>query len=311
MKKTQSGLKERFTVLDGVLLAVLIIYTFILLFLFYWAIVTSFKSDSQFYFDKISLPTAHAYTKWKEYLSTVETGPVWNFGRFFRDYTVKAISANGGSYEVYVEEMVLNTVLYAIGCAFINTLIQCTTAYVCAKFPCKISNIIYTIVIVVMIIPIVGNLPAEIQLSKDLGIFDSIFGQWIMKANFLGLYFLVFFATFKSLPDTYSEAGKVDGASNFYIMTKISLPLVRNEFLTILIINFIAYWNDYQIPLLYLPSYPTIAYGIYDLSRNTSNWDSIPMRMTGAVAMLLPILALFLAFHKRLLGNLTVGGIKG
>ena len=96
------------------------------------------------------------------------------------------------------------------------------------------------------------------------------------------------------------------------VLIKIVLPLVRNTFFTVMLINFIGFWNDYQTPLIYLPSYPTIALGMYHMASTTENGlSTVPMRMTGAMLMLIPILALFLAFHKRLLGNLTIGGIKG
>ena len=311
IRKKKSPLTDRFGILDIFLFSVLTIYSLILIALIFWAVLTSLKSADQYYYSKIAFPTKRFYGKYLIYNPKLETHPVWNFGTIFNYYSVKVSGEKGSGY-VGFTTMVVYSLLYATGCAFVNTLTQCITAYACAKFPCKVSNILYGIVVVVMIIPIVGSLPAEIQLAKNLHIFDSIIGQWVMKANYLGIYFLVFFSTFKSLPKTYMEAAKIDGANNGYILRRIMLPLVRNEFFTILIINFIAYWNDYQIPLLYLPTKPTIAYGIYQLSTSyTEGFDNVPMRLAGAVAMLIPMLAIFVGFHKRLLGNLTVGGIKG
>ena len=110
----------------------------------------------------------------------------------------------------------------------------------------------------------------------------------------------------------YTEAAKIDGAGNLAVLLRIILPLVRNTFFTVMLINFIAFWNDYQTPLIYMPSYPTIALGMFYMASTTENGlSTVPMRMTGAMLMLIPILVLFLCFHKRLLGNLTVGGIKG
>jgi len=149
-------------------------------------------------------------------------------------------------------------------------------------------------------------------MAKAIGLFDHIWGLWIMKANFLGMYFLVFYNMFKQLPMAYTEAAKIDGAGNMSVLIKIVLPLVRNTFFTVMLINFIGFWNDYQTPLIYLPSFPTIALGMYHMASTTENGlSTVPMRMTGAMLMLIPILVLFLAFHKRLLGNLTIGGIKG
>ena len=149
-------------------------------------------------------------------------------------------------------------------------------------------------------------------MAKALGLFDKFYGLWLMKANFLGLYFLVFHGIFKTLPMAYTEAAKIDGAGNLAVLLRIILPLVRNTFFTIMLINFIAFWNDYQTPLIYMPSYPTIALGMFYMASTTENGlSTVPMRMTGAMLMLIPILVLFLCFHKRLLGNLTVGGLKG
>ena len=163
-----------------------------------------------------------------------------------------------------------------------------------------------------MIIPIVGSLPSEIQMAKNLMLYDKLWGLWIMKANFLGMYFLLFYNNFKVLPMAYTEAAKIDGAGNTTIFLRIIFPLIKNTFITIMLIKFIEFWNDYQIPLVYMPSYPTIALGMYHMAYTTiNNLSRVPMRMAGSIMMITPILILFLAVQKRLLGNLTMGGIKG
>ena len=208
--------------------------------------------------------------------------------------------------------MFVYALVYSLGCSFFNTLVPCITAYLCARFPFKFSKVIHTVVIIVMILPIIGSLPSEIQMSKTFGLYDQLWGLWIMKAHFLGMYFLVMYGNFKSLPMAYTEAAKIDGAGNMSVLIRVILPLVKNTFFTIMLINFIGFWNDYQTPLIYMPSYPTIALGMYEMTNTTENGMSrVNMRMAGSMLMLIPILALFLAFHKRLLGNLTVGGLKG
>ena len=117
---------------------------------------------------------------------------------------------------------------------------------------------------------------------------------------------------FHAQPNAYAEAAKIDGANNYQVLFKVSIPLVKSLFGTILLINFIAYWNDYQTPLIYLPNKPTVAFGMLKLSQTIDNfYSTTPMRMTGSVLLMTPILALFLIFHKRMLGDLNVGGLKG
>lgn len=278
------------------LLVGLLIYAVCLFIPMIWAVITAFKAQPDFRINVIGLP--------KEW--------VWNFETVFKKFYV-TVMTDLGTVKVGMAKMFLNALLYAFGCAYFGTLVPCITSYLCARFnQYKLSKIIPVIVIITMVLPIVGNLPSEINVSQKLGLYDHIWGLWLMKAHFLGMYFLVFFNMYKALPMAYTEAAQIDGASNWYILTRIILPITKNSFFTVMLINFITYWNDYQTPLIYLPSYPTIALGMYQMAYTLNNELSVvPMRMAAALLMLTPILILFLCFHKRLLGNLTMGGIKG
>ncbi len=293
VKKLQPK-REKMNLTTRILMVLLILYAVSLFSLLLWGFITAFKGKFDFRINVVGLP--------KEW--------VWNFKEVAEMFYVRILTPNG-TRDVGVAEMFLNGFVYAAGSAFCATLIPCITAYLCARFPYKFSKLIYTVVIVVMIIPIIGSLPAEISMSRALGMFDTIWGIWLMKANFLGMYFLVFHAAFRSVPMAYTEAARLDGAGNFSILFRIMLPLVKNTFFTVMLVNFITFWNDYQTPLIYTPSHPTIAVGMYEMARTTVNgMSSIPMRMAGSMMMLVPILVLFLFFQKRLLGNLTVGGVK-
>lgn len=294
-KENAKVLKTKFSPFTIVLLIVLAAYVLSMFTLIGWALITSFKSPNDFRTNAIGMPEKF----------------VWNYTFVYTKFYVSVLTESGMEV-VYMETMFVYSILYSLGCAFFQTLVPCITAYLCARFNYKFSKIVYTAVIVVMILPIVGSLPAELQMAKNTGLYDSIWGLWIMKANFIGMYFLVFYDGFKGLSMTYTEAAKIDGASNMHILLAIVLPLVKNIFFTVMLVNFIGFWNDYQVPLLYMPSYPTVAYGMYNMANTReNNLSSVPMRMTGAMLMFIPIFTLFLIFQKRLLGNLTVGGIKG
>lgn len=294
-KENAKVLKTKFSPFTIVLLIVLAAYVLSMFTLIGWALITSFKSPNDFRTNAIGMPEKF----------------VWNYTFVYTKFYVSVLTESGMEV-VYMETMFVYSILYSLGCASFQTLVPCITAYLCARFNYKFSKIVYTAVIVVMILPIVGSLPAELQMAKNTGLYDSIWGLWIMKANFLGMYFLVFYDGFKGLSMTYTEAAKIDGASNMHILLAIVLPLVKNIFFTVMLVNFIGFWNDYQVPLLYMPSYPTVAYGMYNMANTReNNLSSVPMRMTGAMLMFIPIFTLFLIFQKRLLGNLTVGGIKG
>lgn len=283
------------TPLSVVLLCVLIVYACSLFFSLFWAFLTSFKDVFEFDVNVIGLPE-----KW-----------VFNHATAFRNFVIEVETALS-SRTVHMAEMYLNSVLYALGCAVAATITPCIVGYLCAKFRYKFSAFINVLVVVVMVIPVVGSQPAEIQMARMLGIYDTVWGMWIMKTNFLSMYYLMFYATFSSLPDGYTEAAKIDGAGNVQVLFRIILPLVKSTLFTIGLINFINFWNDYSIPMIYIPSHPTIAQGMWTFSLSAENeLSSVPMKMAGATLMLLPVLVLFLVFHKRLLNNLNVGGLKG
>lgn len=269
-----------------VILLFLTLYTLSLFGLLIWAIVTSFKPYGP------------------------EEGFFHNLVDTFKNFKVPV---PGRSEYASFSEMLLNSFLYAFGCAVTNTLVPLIMAYACSRYPYKFSNIIYSLVIIAMIIPSVGTLPSEVSMAIKLGIYDTIWGQWIMKANFLGLYFLVFYDFFSSLPNPLFEAAKIDGANNGQLLFKIGLPLSRNITFTVFLLNFVTYWNDYSTPTIYLKHHPTLAVGLY----STFNYGIAYYKLNGAAAIVpiafaiaSPCILIYAIFHKKLLGNLNVGGIK-
>lgn len=236
----------------------------------------------------------------------------WKFSNFsdaFQHFYVPVQSEIGTVYPTLVN-MFGYSFVYAIGAAVTATFVQCLVAYLTSRFNYALSRIINVFVIVAIALPIVGSLPSEIQMARALGLYDQLFGLWIMKGHFISIYYLVFFARFKSFSKSYEEAAQIDGAGHLKIFFSIMLPLVKGLFLTIFLIQFIAFWNDYYTPLIYMPSYPTVAYGLWYYNQSTDNVLTLPMKVTGCILMLIPVLILFSLFSKRLMGNLTIGGEK-
>lgn len=292
-KQKKSNHLNAFTV---ILLCVLILYALLLFGLLLWAFLTSLRTPLDFLLKPYGFPTKI----------------VDNYSYVFSKFYMTVDNPYGlGNRNVTVWMMFLYAFAYSFGSAFVNTATICVTAYVCARFPNKFTKLIHTVVVVVMIIPIVGNLPSEIRMAQTLGMYNTIWGLWIMKANFLGLYFLVFYNVYRKVPESFTEAAKMDGANNFQIFFRIMFPITWTMFGTVMLINFITFWNDYQTPLIYMKSFPTIAVGVQWLARSNENGlDAVPNRMATTVIALVPILILFSAFSNKLLGNLTIGGLK-
>lgn len=339
MAKKVKEKKNTFTPLTIVLLVFLCIYCLSLFYLLAWGLFTSFKVNEEVFkvdpssflwsYDKyIADWEAAGGRKTIKYITALKRAveemggkewllPFHTYKNIFTQFVVDTDPMPGmPSREVGMPQMYLYSLLYAGGCGIAATFVPCITAYACARFKYKFSRIVHTTVIIVMMIPIVGSLPSEIKMAQATGVMNQIWGLWIMRANFLGLYFLVFYDVCKALPMSFSEAAKIDGANNFQIFFQIAMPLIKNTFMTIFLIKFIAFWNDYQAAMIFMPSYPTVAFGlnrIMNINADSTryNHQMIPARLSAVVMTATPVCILFAIFQKRLLGNLTVGGVKG
>ena len=289
-KKSRSGGKLSFVTV--IMLILLILYSALLLGMLVWAALTSLKEPLKFNGNRVGLPNP------------------WYFDNL--PYVLKNAEIRKEQGVVPFGESVWNSALYSVGCAIVNTAVTCIVAYLCARYVCKLSKFIYGLVLVVMVIPIVGNQTSEIQMAMTFGLYDKMAGMLVMRASFLGIYFLVFYDVFASVPSALGEAAEIDGAGDLQIMVRIFFPIASNTFLTVLLINFIGYWNNYQVPMVYVPNHPTLAEYVFQISiMSKYPYSKAPVQLATSMILLLPAVAIFLLTHKRLLGNLTVGGVKG
>ena len=291
---------NRFTVAIWLILTVLIIYALSMCILYIWGAFTSLKSRADFSENKIWLPQGAIWDwSWDNYLT------VWN------NFRVYSVNKAGQKIATNMIGQIYNTIMYAGVGAFLLAIVPCIVAYATQKFQFGFSKWIYTIVLLTMVIPIIGNTPSVLRFLKNTNLYDTFLGTYIMKFSFTGMYYLVFYAAFQSLSKEYYEAAMIDGASDLSILLRIMLPLVKSTIYTVFLIQFISLWNDYNITLLYIPSKPTLAYGVYHLSiSNEEGLSSTPIRMACCMITATPILILFIAFRNVIMGNLTMGGVK-
>ncbi|MBR2498736.1 MAG: carbohydrate ABC transporter permease [Clostridia bacterium] len=238
---------------------------------------------------------------------------IWSFVNYasaFKSYTVKVPTPTGDVF-VGPVRIIINTIFYAGGCAFLGTLVPCITSYVVAKYKFRVLKIYYVIVVVCLSIPIIGGTASQLRIAKSIGIYDTIWGIWLMRGYFIGSYFLIFYSSFMMIPNSFSEAAKIDGAGNFTILFKLVLPLISKTFTTILLILFVNYWNEYETPLMFTPSVPTLAVGLYKFAISASDeYGKTPIQLAGSMILFIPILIMYICLQDKLMGNISMGGIK-
>ena len=299
----KSKVKSSNKIFGIVSVTLLSIYSLLMIFMMAWAFMNTFKHDLDFV--------------WNPWWPNEIYG--WHPENYVTAFSVFKVRLDNLPGEQYANAlgMFINSILYAGGGAFVTIFVTCLMAYCCSNFDCKITRILYFVVIFVITTPIVGSLPSEFQMAKTLGFYDNMIGIYIMKGYFANVNFLIFYAMFRGISGTYTEAGLLDGAGYWRIYFKIMLPLAGSTFFAVYLLTFIAHWNDYSTPLMYLPSFPPLAYGLYMISVGSVESGQIdnamtePVKIAACFIVSLPIIIIFSIFNQKIMTNVSVGGLKG
>ena len=301
LKKDRQNIgRSKLSIFPVIIMGILIIYAIVLFALLGYTIFVATRSAKLTDFSG-----SYFYMKNKNFY--------FHLGEIFN----KVYSFNSQGQKSTLFDILGNSIIYSIGSAFLKTLVPCLAAYACARFNFKTGKVVYTAVLLAMIIPIVGSLPSELKVAYGLGLVNSLPGVIMLKANMLGLYFFVMYTTFKNMPNDYFEAARIDGANNFQILFKIAFPLIKNVFLTILLINFVTFWNDYQTPMVYLRDKPTLGFTLWKMitAAGAVGDSDVSSNAVYALNMVIlssaPVLILFSIFKDKFMGSLTLGGVKG
>ncbi len=304
--KTQNRVKNRppfrfssvrkciFPVLIWTLLA---LWTLIFFAMLLWGLVASVKSIMGFYLDPVFFP------KGKE---------MWAFDNYvvaFRNIKVQVSNTE----TVGFFRMLVNSLLYACGNAFLSVLTASLASYILAKYNrFRWVGALWTIVLVTNYLPIGSSTAANIKLLNDLGIYDSMLGNWLWGCGAFGSVFLMYYASWKGLSWGYAEAAFIDGAGHFRTLIQIMMPMTKTIFGVLFLMQFITLWNDYMTPLIFLPSFPNLSYGAWQLQYSTNyETSSITVKIAGLLLIAFPVFVLFMCFKEKLMGSLTIGGLKG
>lgn len=284
-----------FTVISTIVLS---IFCFGIFFLLGWAFLSSFKVGFFAFTDNLfGLPE-------------INSNMFDNYINVFKNFKI-TITTVSPTRDVKFFEMLFNSLAIAIGCSLSTIIAHAVMAYTCAKYSCKWTKFLYAFVIFTMIMPQLNTLAPMLLIVRGLRIYDTYIGMIIMKFTYLGMYFLILYATFKGIAWDYAEAAFMDGADNFTVFFRIMLPQASATLGVLFILQFIGYWNAYEFNLVYLPSMPTIAYGLYRFSVDASNTVTIPQRFAASILLAIPMIGLFLAAKDKIMGSISVGGLKG
>ncbi|WP_207953262.1 carbohydrate ABC transporter permease [Paenibacillus agricola] len=260
----------------------MVIVSIIVLFPFYWMFVTAVKPLGEIF----------------------EFPPkLWPSEFFWGNFT-KSMSVT--DFPTYFKNSIIVTSIATIITVFINLL----AGYAFAKYKFKGKEFMFLIVLSTLMIPIqVTMIPNFIIVSK-LGLLNTYVGLILPTcAEAFGLFLSRQFMS--EIPDELIESGRIDGASEFHIFSKIVFPNVKPLLGVLVIFTVMWRWNDFQWPLIMLSDKKmyTVQLGLSMLNgANYVNWNDL---MSAALISIIPVLIVFFAFQKQFVQGITYTGIKG
>ncbi len=284
MSATQYGPSPLVRAGWGIVHLLLLAGGLVMVFPFVWTVGTSLK------------PSGEIFT-WPPTLYPAHPQP-WNYVELFR--TVP--------FMLWVRNSVIITVLATIGAVLSSTL----AGYAFARLRYPGRDAFFTLCLATMMLPGIVTLIPSFILYKYLGWIDTFLP--LIVPSWFGVPFYIFLSRqyFRTIPREYEEAARVDGASSWRIWWQVMLPMSRMVVGTIVIFSFIAQWNEFLGPLIYLNSVDkqTLALGLRGLQNlYNTRWDFI---MGGAVLMTLPMITVFFLAQRYFIEGMSAfSGLAG
>ncbi len=291
-----------------IVFAVFLIYAVTLVFPFVWMFINSFKTSQEFFQGNIwGLPETWRFENYSEIF----------FGKPAADEASTPIVTTvtgklfGVTHKYSIFHMFIVSILLTLLTTLSNIFFSATSAYVVSKYKFPGRQVIYSVAIFLMIVPIAGTLPEQYHLMSVFGLTDSFFAVFLLFSAGFGMNFFLMYGFFKNISWTYAEAARVDGAGHAKVFFKIMLPLAAPVIVSLSVIYAIGIWNDYTTPSIYMKSMPTLAYGLFVIRNTLQARGAYTQTFAAMMIALVPILAVFIAFSNTIMENTVAGGLKG
>ena len=283
MEKRQ--LKTKSAIGKGVVYALLGIWALIVLFPFYWMVLTSVKSygayNSEFIPQLFTLsPTL------QNYLDAFTQVPL-------ADYF-------------------LNTVIFTLATTALMLVVTVLAAFAFSRMNFRGRDLVFTLFLSLMMIPSELVVITNFVTITEMNLRNSFMGLILPSVTSV-FYIYLLKENFAQIPDELYYAAKVDGTSDFRYLTKVLIPICRPTIITITILKVIECWNSYVWPRLITddPNYYLVSNGIQFIRENGFGRENIPAMMAAVVVISLPLIVLFLIFRKKIMEGVARGGTKG
>ncbi len=280
--KTQNSKSK---IVKALIYLFLIFWAIVVLFPFYWMVLSSFKSYGEYSSEYVP----KFYT----------TSPT------FQNYTYAFTSVPLAKYFI-------NTLIYTIITTALMLFVSILAAFAFARLEFKGKNIAFTLLLSLMMIPSELVVITNFVTVTNLDMRNTFMGLILPSVTSV-FYIYLLKENFSSVPDQLYYAAKTDGASDMKYLLKVLVPICKPTIVTITILKVVECWNAYVWPRLITDdqNYFLVSNGIQEIRENGFGRENIPAMMAAVVVISIPLVVLFLIFHKKISAGVARGGIKG
>jgi len=205
-----------------------------------------------------------------------------------------------------------NTVFFAVVTTALMVVVITLSAYAFARMEFRGKNLLFTLFLSLMMIPTELVVITNYATITGLELRNTFTGLILPSVTSV-FYIYLLKENFEQVPDELYRAAKVDGTSDFKYLWKVMLPICRPTLVTIIILKVIECWNSYVWPRLITddPNYFLVSNGIQEIRENGFGRENIPAMMAAVVVISVPLILLFFLFRKKIMAGVSRGGIKG
>jgi len=284
-EKIEKSAAIRNKINSGVTYVFLTVWALIVLFPFYWMILNSVKSYSAY--------NSEYTPKFFTLSPTLQ-----NYGEVFT--------------AVPLANYLLNTLIFTVVTTAIMLFVTVLAAFAFARLDFKGKNLVFTLFLALMMIPGELVVITNYVTITNMDLRNSFPGL-ILPSVASVFYIYLLKENFSQVPDELYYAAKVDNTSDFKYLFKVLLPICRPTIVTIGILKVIECWNSYVWPRLITDdsAYFLVSNGIQEIRENGLGRENIPAMMAAVVVISVPLIVLFLVFHKKIMEGVSRGGTKG
>ncbi len=203
----------------------------------------------------------------------------------------------------------INSLILSVSITLISLFFNSMAGYAFAKYRFPGKDRLFRFLVAEMVIPAqVTTLPLFLMLNK-MGLINTYFGVMVAgMATIYGIFLVRQFAL--SIPDSFIEAARMDGSSDFRIYWSVILPLCRPILVTLALFTFMGTWNDFLWPLIVLTDDSMYTLPVALANLTGEHVQDTELMMAGAVITILPVMAVFIALQKHYISGIMAAGLK-